>query len=139
MPFVIPQMPLLCQVWHNWVASAEKYTVPNMSNLPCNLSQGRRSLDVSSEPTKTIFGITCYGLVTELMVPKLTDIRGWISTPVLQDLIECPQGSKRLYSVLAVDDVGKGFANEYRLVLMCRVQQAMVFSDMTVAVPVPLP
>lgn len=139
MSFVVPSMPLLCAVWRAWAPSTDKYIAPQLSNIACNLSQGRRALDVTSEPTKTIFGVTCYGLVSEIMVPRLTDIRAWVSTPVLQDLIEVPQGSKRLYSVLAVDDVGKGFANEYRLVLACRVQQAMVFQDTTVQVPVPLP
>lgn len=50
-----------------------------------------------------------------LLVPRGSDIRpglGFWGTP---DTVECPAGSGRYYDVLCVDDVARGFANEYRL------------------------
>jgi hypothetical protein len=52
-----------------------------------------------------------------LMVPALTDIRGPQDT-VSFDMVECPLGSGRWYRVCAVDDIGKGFANEHRAALL---------------------
>jgi hypothetical protein len=55
-------------------------------------------------------------IYAEVLFPKLTDIRA-IWNGVGTDIIELPAGSKRFYSVIHVDDVGKGFSNEYRLAL----------------------
>jgi len=50
----------------------------------------------------------------EILLPALTDIRDRIS-PGGADIAEVPAGSGRYYKVQHVDDVAKGFANEYRL------------------------
>ena len=56
-----------------------------------------------------------------LRLPKLTDVR-WYSflytSPYSTDAVECPRGSKRLYAVCQVEDIHKGFANEYRIALL---------------------
>jgi hypothetical protein len=46
--------------------------------------------------------------------PKLTDVRAY-GPPNEGDLVECPKGSGRWYLIEAVDDVAKGFDNEYRM------------------------
>jgi hypothetical protein len=74
----------------------------------------------------------------ELLVPKLTDIR--MGDPVnSSDLVECPAASHRLYHVFYVDDVGKGFANEFRFVIMSALDQNVVFLDTTIVPPRPIP
>lgn len=52
-----------------------------------------------------------------ILVPKLTDLN-WVRPLFGSDYIECPAGSGRFYVVRDVDDVGKGFANEYRQVMV---------------------
>jgi len=47
-----------------------------------------------------------------VLVPKDTDIRDWASGS--RDYIEIPAASGRMYRIEMVDDVGKGFTNEYR-------------------------
>jgi hypothetical protein len=58
-----------------------------------------------------------------LAVPKLTDIRDGIKevnppAAAPNDVVEVPAGSGRFYAVVWVDDVGKGFPNEYRNALI---------------------
>lgn len=48
--------------------------------------------------------------------PKLTDVRGQAGG-ITPDSIEVPSGSGRYYTVEWVDDVGKGYLNEYRVAL----------------------
>jgi hypothetical protein len=49
-----------------------------------------------------------------LLLPPLTDVRSTITGQAAGDSVEAPAGSKRLYRVRTVDDIGKGFANEHR-------------------------
>lgn len=49
-----------------------------------------------------------------LLIPKLTDVR-MASDGTPADGIEVPAGSGLYYLVWTVGDVGKGFANEYRV------------------------
>lgn len=57
--------------------------------------------------------------VWELILPKDSDIRGplWGDSEYWYwyDLVEVPVDSGRYYFVIQVDDVAKGFSNEYRL------------------------
>jgi hypothetical protein len=50
-----------------------------------------------------------------LMVQKLTDVRMATAGGVGGDYVEVPAGTGRWYQVVAVDDVAKGFTNEYRM------------------------
>lgn len=66
-----------------------------------------------------------------LCLPMRTDVRGslgWFTALNQPDLVEAPAGTGRYYVVLGVDDVARGFANEYRIASLR--QQAC---------PVPLP
>lgn len=54
--------------------------------------------------------------VMSILLPAGTDVRPSIGFGLFGgDVIECPLGSGRWYAVLTVDDVAKGFPNEYRL------------------------
>ena len=51
-----------------------------------------------------------------VLLPALTDVRGVIDGAVPSgDIMEVPTGSGRFYFVQWVEDVAKGFANEYRM------------------------
>lgn len=75
-----------------------------------NLAWGRRVNVgcVGGPPPTTVL----YHTMT-LLLPALTDIRGDY-TAADSDLVEVPSFSGRFYTVLAVDDIGKGFSNEHR-------------------------
>jgi hypothetical protein len=74
-----------------------------------------------------------------LLIPKLSDVRDW-SSGGQADMIECPAASGRWYQVAIVDDVGKGFSNEYRLVWMLQAYQQLDptrFAGLQWPVPIP--
>lgn len=52
-----------------------------------------------------------------VMFPAGTDIRPGTGFGMSADCIEVPSGSGRYYRVAALDDVAKGFTNEYRLAI----------------------
>lgn len=56
-----------------------------------------------------------------MYVPKLTDIRP-VWSPAGSDTVEIPAGSGRTYGIIDVDDVAKGFSNEFRLGQLAAVQ-----------------
>lgn len=108
MPFTVPSMPLTCRVFHGKAGGPFPLTNPDLTP-PCQLRfPGLRSA-VSGTATK----------ITDMLiiVPKGTDIRG-PSFGIQADAIECPAGSGRYYVVQMVDDVAKGFSNEYRFALV---------------------
>lgn len=113
MAFVIPQFPITCDVYRGpWLARALA-----ISALPCNLGQGRRIVLSESVAAPQLEGSFN---VSQLLCPKSSDVRDF-STSVTPDVIECPSGSGRWYGVLGVDDMGKGFPNEHRFVLMSKI------------------
>ena len=114
MPYSLPTFNLLCNIWH------PPYVIPPIggpseSIVPCQLRDpGRGPSETQRNPTTLNWqpGFT-------LLVPKLTDVRDAYS-PGGADLIECPAGSNRWYQANYVDDVAKGFPNEYRKVFLCK-------------------
>ncbi|MBA0087220.1 MAG: hypothetical protein HRJ53_19730 [Acidobacteria bacterium Pan2503] len=130
MAFKIPTFNLTCNVWRNALAPAP-YATPDLA-LPCNLTPGKR---VFTPLSATVFA---FRYPMELLLPVGSDVRAmWNGAN--QDLIEVPAGSKRFYSVLWVDDVAKGFANEYRVaVIGYQVTGGANFAP-PIAAPVPLP
>lgn len=113
MAFTIPAMPLLVDVYDGpFVGRVFRFQTSG------NLSTGRASR--SSAFSDTGFpGIL--GTDRNLLVPAGTDIRDFacgISYPY--DLVEVPSGSGRWYIVGIVDDVGKGFPNEYRMAYLTK-------------------
>lgn len=107
MAFVVPQMPLLCDIFDN---AAGPPGPARLANVPCNLTGGKRTLlSESANSTDEVY----FGQMT-LLLPALTDARGFETGGAGPDWIECPSGSGRIYLCLRVDDFGKGFANEHR-------------------------
>lgn len=103
MAYTLPTFNLTVNVWH-----AHDLTTGPPAGAPdvvpsCNLALARKY--EGSGP----FAMHCY-------LPPLTDVRKPDVTNVdLVDIAECPAGSGRWYVIWCVDDVGKGFANEYRV------------------------
>lgn len=59
------------------------------------------------------------GLTPSLLVPALTDIRD-NSCGTRADVVEVPADTRRWYNVSSVDDVGKGFPNEFRVATLAK-------------------
>lgn len=123
MPFVLPNFNLNVNVWHG--------PVPNVSLPPDvvvkgNLAWGKR----------VNIGFGEGGATISLLLPALTDVR----TPACYvgsgfDLVEVPAGTGRYYVVQNVDDIGKGFSNEHRVVTLS--QAPIAYSGHAWPVPVP--
>jgi len=103
---------------------------------PCNLAMGRR-------PAYVWLGASSYsvfqGLTPALLLPALTDIRDQFQGGN-DDIVECPQGSGRWYCVSGVEDVGKGFSNEYRVATMQKIGNYAPWAALGIPWwPVPMP
>lgn len=118
MAYVVPQMPLDVNCWHN--GAAEPPVGAPDATFKGNLCWNRRVAVPSTGGTGAL-GIPLFTMT--LLVLKDTDIRGKLSTATGADTVEVPAGSGRFYEVLYVDDIGKGFSNEHRgALLLARVQ-----------------
>lgn len=114
MAFVVPAMPLTVGI----------YNGPYVGRVfrlfsPANLSTGRASRSSAFDDTG-FPGIL--GTDRNLLLPSGTDIRDFacgLSYPY--DIVEVPDGSGRWYAVGMVDDVGKGFPNEYRMAYLTKL------------------
>lgn len=106
MAYRLPNFNLTVNVWRHGVP----ITNPPTLTTPGNLRGVAKGAIYDLASTSTVF-------YWELLVPRLTDIRGIFHTTG-SDVIECPAGSGRHYTVIWVDDVAKGFANEYRLAMI---------------------
>jgi hypothetical protein len=119
MSFRVPAMPLTAAVWYY----GSTFSDPPDFTTPANLTCGRRVV-VASPLLPVPIGIThnaFLGMVVELMVPKLTDLRPGNLFVNDTTLVECPAGSGRYYVTQDCDDVAKGFVNEYRLALLLQL------------------
>jgi hypothetical protein len=112
MAFTVPTFNLVCNVWTNPGPPG----APRLSPA-CNLQHARRVFAPSEGGTFTLANpwISMF-----LLVAKGTDIRDQYC-PSGQDVIECPQGSGRMYYCVHVDDVGKGFTNEFRCCVIAKL------------------
>lgn len=133
MGFRPPAFPLTANIWHSGGVGGA-YASPDLV-LSANLSPGRRVLTVPAVISSP--GISPWFM--ELLVPMRSDVRASWNGGV-SDLVEVPAGSGRFYVVYAVDDVGRGFLNEYRIVLMnYQPNGTAVFGAGLHPAPVPLP
>lgn len=105
MSFTVPQFNLLCDIWH---APFAPPGAPSASSI-CNLAFGRR--------TSPTIGVSANGEM-QLLLPPGTDVRTTPQGVASPDIIEVPAGSGRIYNVLQVDDIGKGFPNEHRIAIL---------------------
>jgi hypothetical protein len=117
--FTLPTFNLVCDI-HTGIGGAFPPLAVSTAgvrvpNVPCALAHGR----LSSRVAQTGSGFNTIPVtVMQLLLPKLTDIRGFECNTTVPDQVECPKGSGRWYWVPSVDDVGKGYANEYRLAVL---------------------
>lgn len=119
MGFRLPSFNLTCRIWSRTAVPAGPVITANLGphriqDVPCQLKQPNRSFGGED-------ALTFWVAVPEIVFPPLTDVRdnfSWDGVAINRpDLIECPQDSEVYYTAVAVYDVAKGFANEYRLVI----------------------
>lgn len=110
MPYVIPAMPIECKIYTQAPPPVGPPRVTTMCQLryPGKLSTGQDS------------ALSGWPFLWAILLPPLTDIRDTHS-PSGADLVECPSGSNRFYVVRHVDDVAKGFPNEYRIAMVGKI------------------
>lgn len=106
MAFRVPTFNLVVNVWS---APALVSAAPTRV-LMGNLTNGRRLTFGGEELASANYCV----LAMFLLLPKLSRIRGSYITDY-GDAVEVPAGSGRFYIVAGVDDVAKGFPNEYRI------------------------
>jgi hypothetical protein len=118
MPFTLPTFNLTCHIF-TWV-NPPGPTAPPRSSPACNLQFARRLNE--GQPTEISWGFPPG--VMYLLLGAGTDIRSVCCYPGVNqtDIVECPSGSGRIYLVQSVDDVGKGFTNEYRCAIVTPTQ-----------------
>lgn len=103
MSFTVPNFNLTFNAWH---APNVPPAIPDLVGI-CNLAYGRRTSSAQglylgeNEP-----------LMSLLLTPG-SGVRGPQCVGGA-DVVEVPAGSGRFYSVIGVDDIGKGFPNEHR-------------------------
>jgi len=112
MAFKLPTFNLKCNISQPDAAGvAGVPTAPyRLTDQTCQLTFGRR-VQVASTGGTTEVGVLT--LTMNLLLPKGIDVRGPQDVTSF-DMVECPSGSGRWYTVVGVDDIGKGFANEHR-------------------------
>lgn len=131
MAYTLPVFNITCNIWHDQAAAPQSYLLPDLTAVACNLALGRRRL---IEANGNISGT----MHMQLLLPALTDVRPGYNGALGGDLVEAPAGSKRFYLVLAVDDIGKGFANEHRIAMLVYQPNGVTFV-VTGAIPAPIP
>lgn len=111
-----------------WYATGTYPIGPDLA-FNANLSPGRRHTQAAPAVTGANVGnpLTPFVEFSELLCPALTDIRG-VQTNGPDSWVEVPIGSGRCYLVTWVEDVAKGFANEYRLALLVQMNFAVAAS-----------
>ena len=111
MSFRVPAMPLAVNIWRvgNNVANP-----PDVVTV-CNLSPGKRTMTAFASLEGGNFSQPT--LLMQALLPKGTDVRPAAGTPGSDqgDILEIPAATGRFYTAVGVDDVGRGFSNEYRL------------------------
>lgn len=102
----LPTFNLLCNIWFG-IQPLPPVAVPNLPLLACQLVPG-----------EFVYGAAILGGMF-LKVPALTNVQYVRPFPLFgADIVECPAGSAHYYQVVYVNDVGKGFPNEYRFIRM---------------------
>lgn len=134
MAFHPPDFNLTCDIYT--VVSTSVKTLRLSS--PCNLAMGRRinwPWSASASPG------SFQGYTPGLLLPALTDIRDQFCDPGISgDIVEVPQGSGRWYMCQGVDDVGKGFPNEYRMATLLKIGHYNPWIDLGIPWwPTPIP
>lgn len=115
MGFSPPTFNLICKLYRGrWLL---KTLIDDA--LPCNLAMGKRVQTANFDIAEPAY----QPMQPHLMVPALTDVRDFSQAGAVgrYDMVEVPADSGRWYRIGIVDDVGKGFDNEYRLCGMLKI------------------
>ncbi len=107
MAFRVPTFNLVCNIF-----TGANFLNPPRVVVACQLAFGRRQEWVCNFQAGS-----ANSLCPLLLVPALTDLRGFVKSGTL-DGVEVPAGSGRKYVCRDVEDVAKGFSNEYRVGLL---------------------
>jgi len=120
----LPTFNLTCDIGAPAVANGRvgPMAAVRVAGQACQLTYGHRTAVAGSGGTPSQ-GTPMFCL--SLLLPPGTDVRGPQDT-VSHDLVEVPAGSGRLYWVVAVDDIGKGFLNEHRLAYLLACEGSWV-------------
>lgn len=106
MAYTLPQFNLACNIGSGAVPA---FFIPRISGQSCALVYGKRVSEMTEVTTGTVAT-----LIMHILFPAGTDVRGREVVGGASDLIECPAGTGRWYTVASVDDIGKGWPNEHR-------------------------
>ncbi len=109
--YKVPIFPLQCNIWR---LPTIPPTVPAVLTIPCQLRMMKTAFTSQSH-------IVSPGVLMLLLVAKGTDIRDGTYGVGNEDTVEVPAGTGRYYRVQNVDDVAKGFVNEYRAAAILRI------------------
>lgn len=112
MAFVPPTYNLVCRVWSKGVNPLAN--PPRNPAQSCQLRGPKETLGSALN----YLGFTQVNVSMYLLLPKGADLRDDQPTSTIGDTVECPSGTGRYYEVFCVDDVAKGFLNEYRVAYM---------------------
>lgn len=115
MAFREPTFPLAFNLWRN----TSLVTGPPDLQGMCNLAFGENAALYA--PGYSQFKEDF--IVVWMLFPKRTDVRPSSVHGNAQDCVEVPAGTGRFYLVVDVDDVGRGFTNEYRKALCAKITQ----------------
>lgn len=108
MAFTVPSFPLKCNIYAGQGDQAARPSNPTQRQVSCQLRILKTAFCLGSQLGGT-------GPVSLLLLSSKADIRPVCNAWPHGDAVEVPGGSGRFYVVLAVDDVAKGFSNEYRV------------------------
>jgi hypothetical protein len=136
MPSYIPTFNLTCNIWHAGFSWNGAFPVAVPGGAPSLSPVCQLYIPPSVYVGNLTVGQTAGGIITGgavmkppviLRLPKGTDVRCYdftFSAALIADLVECPAGTKRLYGITWVDDVHKGFINEYRVAMLVNIYYA---------------
>lgn len=119
MPYSLPNFNLTCDIFtgsNTGYPPSGHQTPARVLGVPCQLgARSRVNLGIGVIPSGSAIP---FHLIMQLLLPAGTDVRGYQDSTGKVDFVEVPVGSGRKYWTMWVDDVAKGFANEYRLALL---------------------
>lgn len=121
MAFVLPTFNLTIGIWRGSVT-------PGVGTPAVTVDAQLRAPNSGS----TFYAPVLGGISTMvLLTPPGTDIRDAFTSGSSSDWVEVPLGSGRIYRVVIVDDIGKGFPNEHRY--------SVIYKTSGYPWPVPIP
>jgi hypothetical protein len=106
--FRLPTLNLTANVWHN-SGVVPPAGAPDIAGMACQLAWDH-SGDIATPPAAQKHFM-------KMRVPPRSDLRD-ANSSTGPDVVEIPAGTARYYAVQLVDDVGRGFPNEFRQALV---------------------